>query len=82
MLAGVTHTVCHRRSSANTRWWWSKLVLLIDGGRAICENARHFHNMNHPFAHSKLALKSHFLFLVELMECIDAGRTKRSNSTC
>jgi hypothetical protein len=38
----------------------SKLVLLIGGGGAICENARHFHNMHHTFAHSQPALKSHF----------------------
>jgi hypothetical protein len=55
--------------------------LSIGGGGAICENACHFHNMHHPFEHSKSALKSHF-FLVELMECVDTGRIKRSNSTC
>jgi hypothetical protein len=39
---------------------------------AICENECHFHNMHHPFAHSKSALKSLFF----LVECVNTGRAK------
>jgi hypothetical protein len=57
----------------------SKLVLLIGGGGAICENACHFDNVRH-LSHIRNLSSKAISFLVELMECFDRGRAKRATA--
>jgi hypothetical protein len=46
--------------------------LFFVGGGAICENARHFHNMHQPpFRTFETCAQISFFFLVELMECVN-----------